>query len=137
MQAKDFHRNAAHSEEAGYELSDLNPGYVGLFGIGLAVVLVIAVVVSSLLIHYKTVQHARWDTPIPQLARERESMPGMRLQVDPQDELRQMRAAEDVALNSYGWVDKDAGIVRIPVDRAMEILAKKGLSAREQEEKKR
>jgi hypothetical protein len=137
MQANDFHRDAAHSEEAGYELSDLNPGYVGLFGIGLAVVLVIAVVVSSLLIHYKTVQHARQETPIPQLAREREAMPGMRLQVDPQDELRQMRAAEDATLNSSGWVDKDAGIVRIPVDRAMEILAKKGLPARKQEEKAR
>jgi hypothetical protein len=137
MQAKDFHRDAAHPEETGYELSDLNPGYVGLFGIGLAVVLVIAVVVTSLLIHYKTVQHVRRDTPIPQLARERESMPGMRLQVDPQDELRQMWAAEDATLNSYGWVDKDAGIVRIPVDRAMEILAKKGLPARKQEEKTR
>jgi hypothetical protein len=137
MQAKDFHSDSARPEETGYELSDLNPGYVGLFGIGLAVVLVIAVVVTSLLIHYKTVQHARRDTPIPHLARERESMPGMRLQVDPQDELRQMRAAEDATLNSYGWVDKDAGIVRIPVDRAMEILAKKGLPARKQEEKAR
>ena len=45
-----------------------------------------------------------------------------------------MRAAEEAALNSYGWVDKDAGIVKIPVDRAMEILAKKGLPARKQEE---
>jgi hypothetical protein len=137
MQAEDFHRDAAHPEEAGYELSDLNPGYVGLFGIGLSVVLVIAVVVASLLIQYKTVQHARQDTPIPQLAREREATLGTRLQVDPKNELRQMRAAEDAMLNSYGWVDKDAGIVRIPVDRAMEILAKKGLPARKQEEKTR
>ena len=42
--------------------------------------------------------------------------------------------AEEAALNSYGWVDKDAGIVKIPVDRAMEILAKKGLPARKQRE---
>jgi hypothetical protein len=48
-----------------------------------------------------------------------------------------MRAAEDAALDSYGWVDKDAGIVRIPVDRAMEILAKKGLPSRKQEKKTR
>jgi hypothetical protein len=137
MQAKDFHRDAPHPEQAGYELSDLNPGYIGLFGIGLSVVLVIAVVVASLFIQYKTVQHARQDTPIPQLAREREATPGTRLQVDAQNELRQMRAAEDAMLNSYGWVDKDAGIVRIPVDRAMEILAKKGLPARMQEEKAR
>jgi hypothetical protein len=137
MQTKDFHRDATHPEGAGYELSDINPGYVGLFGIGLAVVLVIAVVVTSLLIQYKTVQHARQDTPIPQLAREREATPGTRLPVDAQKELRQLRGAEDAMLNSYGWVDKDAGIARIPVDRAMEILAKKGLPARKQEEKTR
>jgi hypothetical protein len=137
MQAKDFHGNAAHPEEAGYELSDLNPGYVGLFGLGLAVVLVIAVIVASLLIHYKTVQYVRHETPIPQLAREREATLGTRLQIDAQNELREMRAAEDATLNSYGWVDKNAGIVRIPVDRAMEILAKKGLPARKQEEKTR
>jgi hypothetical protein len=137
VQAKDFHRDSANPEEAGYELSDLNPGYVGLFGIGLSVVLVVAVVVASLLIHYKTVQHVRQDTPFPRLAREREATPGTRLQIDAQSELRQMRAAEDAMLNSYGWVDKDAGIVRVPVDRAMEILAKKGLPARKQEEKTR
>jgi hypothetical protein len=137
MQAKDFHRDSVNSEDAGYEPSDLNPRYVGVFGIGLALVLVVAVVVVSLLIQYKTVQHTMQDTPIPQLAREREVPPGTRLQVDAQNELRQMRAAEDTMLNSYGWVDKDAGIVRIPVDRAMEILAKKGLPARKQEEKTR
>jgi hypothetical protein len=137
MQANDFHRDAAHLEEAGYELRDLNAGYVGLFGLGLAVVLVIAVVVASLLIHYKTVQYVRHETPIPQLARERESTLGTRLQVDAQNELREMRAAEDTVLNSYGWVDKNAGIVRIPVDRAMEILAQKGLPARKPEEKTR
>jgi hypothetical protein len=137
MQAEDFHRDAVNPEEAGYEPSDLNAGYIGLFGIGLAVVLVVAVVVISLLIQYKTVQHVRRDTPIPQMAREREATSGTRLQVDAQNELRQMRAAEDAVLNSYGWVDKDAGIVRIPVDRAMEILAKKGLPARKQEEKTR
>jgi hypothetical protein len=137
MQAKDFHRDAARPEEAGYELSDLNPGYVGLFGLGLAFVLVIAVVVASLLIHYKTVQYLRHEIPIPRLAREREAMVGTSLQVDAQNELRKMRAAEDSVLSSYGWVDKDAGIVRIPVDRAMEILAKKGLPTRKQEEKTR
>ena len=53
------------------------------------------------------------------------------------NELRQMRAAEEAVLNSYGWVDKDSGRVRIPIERAMEILAKKGLPARKQEEKAR
>jgi hypothetical protein len=135
MQAKDFQHDPAHLEEAGYELRDLNAGYVGLFGLGLAIVLVISAVVASLMIHFKTVQHARQETPIPQLARERETMPATRLQIDARNERREMRAAEDTVLNSYGWVDKNAGIVRIPVNRAMEILAQKGLPARKPEEK--
>ena len=38
-----------------------------------------------------------------------------------------MREEERDRLSSYGWVDRKAGIARIPVDRAIEILAKKGL----------
>jgi hypothetical protein len=137
MAESDLHRDQRTDLQAGYELSDLRPGYVAFFAIGLSVVLGIAVVIASLIVHYKTVQHARQDTPVPRLAQEREAMPGTPLQVDAPNELRQMRAAEQAALNSYGWVDKDAGIVRIPVDRAMEILTKKGLPTRKQEEKTR
>jgi hypothetical protein len=137
MAESDLHREAKTDLPAGHELSDLRPGYVAFFGIGLFVVLVISAAIASLIIHYKTVQHTRQDTPIPRLAGEREAMPDRRLQIDAPNELRQLRAAEETALNGYGWVDKDAGIVKIPVDRAMEILAKKGLPARKQEEKAR
>ncbi len=40
------------------------------------------------------------------------------------DDLRDLRAREDGQLGSYGYVNKDAGIVRLPVSRAMELLAK-------------
>jgi len=137
MAEADLHREPRTDLQASYELSDLRPGYIAFFGIGLSVVLGISVVIASLIVHYKTVQHARQDTPIPRLAREREAMPEPRLQVDAPNELRQLRAAEEATLNSYGWVDKDGGIVKIPVDRAMEILAKKELPARKQKEKPR
>jgi len=51
------------------------------------------------------------------------------LQVDEAAELEKMRTKEDALLNSYGWVDKDAGIVRIPIDRAIELTAEQGFSA--------
>jgi hypothetical protein len=137
MAESDLHREPRTDLPAGHELSDLRSGYVAFFGIALLVVLVISVAIASLIIHYKTVRHARLDTPIPRLAGEREAIPEPRLQIDAPNELRQLRAAEETALKSYGWVDKDAGIVKIPVDRAMEILAKKGLPARKQEGKAR
>jgi hypothetical protein len=34
---------------------------------------------------------------------------------------------QDQTLASYDWVDKDKGIVRIPIDKAMELLAQRGL----------
>ena len=55
-----------------------------------------------------------------------------RLQVNAPSELRTMREAEDRMLNSYGWVDPQSETVRIPIERAMEILAQKGLPAREE-----
>jgi hypothetical protein len=34
---------------------------------------------------------------------------------------------QDQTLASYDWVDKDKGVVRIPIDKAMELLAQRGL----------
>ena len=45
------------------------------------------------------------------------------------DDLHDLHAAEDAVLNSYGWVDRQAGIVRIPIARAMELLAQRGIAA--------
>jgi hypothetical protein len=137
MQEADLRRDTTIDPQVGHELSDLRPGYIALFGIALTAVIVAAAVITSLLIHFKAAEHSRQETPVPRLAQEREATPGPRLQVDANKDLRQMRAGEEAVLNSYGWVDKDAGIVKIPVDRAMEILAKKGLPARKQEQKTR
>jgi hypothetical protein len=47
-----------------------------------------------------------------------------------------MRAAEDGLLNSYGWVDQEKGIARIPIEDAIQILGQKGLPARQQSSEK-
>ena len=41
----------------------------------------------------------------------------------PVTDLADMRAAEDQTLRNYGWVDKQKGIVRIPIERAKELMA--------------
>ncbi len=46
--------------------------------------------------------------------------------------LEELRAAEDAVLHSYGWVDRPAEIVRMPIERAMEVLIERGLPARAQ-----
>ncbi len=53
--------------------------------------------------------------------------PNPRLQESPPVDLVQVEREERARVSSYGWVDKKSGIARIPVDRAMDILAQKGL----------
>ena len=45
-----------------------------------------------------------------------------------------MRAAEEQVLTTYGWVDQQKGVVRVPIDRAIDLLAQKGLPSRPQSE---
>jgi hypothetical protein len=44
--------------------------------------------------------------------------------------LKRFRTQEDAALASYGWVDQNAGVVRIPIDRAKTLLLERGLPVR-------
>lgn len=52
--------------------------------------------------------------------------PEPRLQVRPYEELQQLRARENDVLNHYGWQDQKNGIVHIPIDKAMDIVAQRG-----------
>ncbi len=58
--------------------------------------------------------------------------PEPRLQVHAPEDLKKLREQEDSMLTSYGWVDKQNGIVRIPVERAMELLARRNAEERVQ-----
>lgn len=44
------------------------------------------------------------------------------LQSQPGSDLLELRARKRAVLESYGWVDRDAGIARIPIERAMRLL---------------
>jgi hypothetical protein len=53
--------------------------------------------------------------------------PEPRLIVTPAADLEKFRAREDEELKSYTWIDRKSGIVRIPIDRAMELIVQRGL----------
>jgi len=62
--------------------------------------------------------------------------PQPQLQKTPIPDLKAIRAEEDRLLNGYSWVDQPKGVVRIPVDRAIEVLAQRGLPTRGEVAKK-
>ena len=57
--------------------------------------------------------------------------PAPRLQVDPAVDLDQVRQSQNEMLNSYGWADKATGKVRVPIDRAMDMLIERKLPVRQ------
>lgn len=55
------------------------------------------------------------------------AFPQPRLETDERGQIYSFRLQEEQKLHSYGWVDQNAGVVRIPIDRAMELIAQRGL----------
>ncbi len=56
----------------------------------------------------------------------------LRLQVTEAKDLTKFRAEQEEKVNSYGWVDRQAGTVRIPLDKAIDrVLSEGGLESRE------
>jgi hypothetical protein len=51
--------------------------------------------------------------------------PEPRLQINPQEEFQKYLRKQKEILNSYGWVSREAGVVRIPIDRAMELVVER------------
>jgi hypothetical protein len=60
----------------------------------------------------------------------KEVFPEPQVRPVPAEQPRIFREKEAGELDSYGWIDRSRGIVRIPINRAMEILAQRGLPTR-------
>jgi len=54
--------------------------------------------------------------------------PTPRLQTAPKTDLERLRMTEERRLNSFGWVDRDKEIARIPIDDAMKLLVHRGMN---------
>jgi hypothetical protein len=74
---------------------------------------------------------ARRDPAPPALAEAREARvpPGPNLQPNPTAELAAFRVAEEAELKTWAWVDREKAVARVPVERALEIVASRGLPA--------
>jgi hypothetical protein len=123
------HTEHEPAAEAGHETSDVSIGAIVKFGIGLAAVVLLVHLATWGLFRVMDAREEKRDRPLPPLvaAALRRTPPGPRLEPDALSPRRRMQAEENAALTTYGWVDRDAGIVRMPIERAMEILVERGL----------
>ena len=57
-----------------------------------------------------------------------QQFPSPRLQLDDgNQEIADLHAKEDLLLENYSWADKSQGKIRIPIERAMELIVQRGL----------
>ena len=114
---------------AGHETSDVSTRGIVWFGVGLAVATVLVAVGMYGFFRILQRREGRVDVPVsPMVAASlRRTPPEPRLEANPLEPRLRMRAREDAVLTTYGWVDRDTGVARIPIGRAMELLVERGL----------
>jgi hypothetical protein len=125
--AEDAAPARTESAEVLHERSDIDLRRISMWIIGLAVLLAVTLVFLIWLFGYfnnREIRLGRSSAGIP--AKAPQSV-APRLQVSPRNDLSEMRATEDKILHSYGWIDKQKGVVRIPIERAMELTAQRDL----------
>ncbi|HEX5433771.1 MAG TPA: hypothetical protein VFY05_06005 [Candidatus Angelobacter sp.] len=122
----------------GFEREDLSPRLIISFLIGLAIFgFFLYFAMRGLLAvadHY-TEQHQTAKSPMVATSPETRSVtpsdvekfPEPRLETYEPTEIFGFRAEEEKQLNSYGWVDQKTGAVHIPIERAMDLIAERGL----------
>ena len=145
--------NPANStSDAGYEHQDIGTAGVLYFLLGLAVAGLLVFFIVDGLYHYLDKRSEAEQTPVNPLVTNapvdtrhipaeyngdyekflKENFPAPQLEVDERGQLNGIRLKEEETLSTYDWIDKNAGTVRIPITRAMDLIAQRGLPTRGQ-----
>jgi hypothetical protein len=114
-----------------HEQRDVNVLAVSKFAIGLALLCIasFAIVVGV----FRYLEHVTSGVPAGRqnvVAGQPQRPPAPQLEETPALDLARERAAEEELLHTYGWIDKQAGVVRLPIERAIELMAQRGLPSR-------
>ena len=114
-----------------HEESDVDIRAILRFGAWLAIVMVGIYVAVWLVFGFFDRREASESVRDFPLAAGRSDVPPQpRLQADPRQDLRALQQRDEALLNSYGWADREAGLVRIPIAEAMRLTVERGLPVR-------
>ena len=113
----------------GYEDSDVSAGRLFAFAGGVVALIVLGVLGSAAVFHF-FVRHQPLGPPASPFEDARTVPPEPRLQTTAPLDLKSYRDGQEKTLQGYGWVDSQGGFVRIPVDRAIDLLLQKGYPVR-------
>ncbi|MCA1581093.1 MAG: hypothetical protein LC796_06795 [Acidobacteria bacterium] len=113
----------------GHERNDVSTRGIVRFLVGLAVSAVVIQLGIWGMFRILARPSRSEDRPLtPSVARAMKRLPpAPRLEDRPLAPRTKLNAQENARLTTYGWVDRNAGTVHIPIDRAMELLSQRGL----------
>ena len=114
----------------GFEKTDASPR--GLLYFVLVMAAILAAISLFLILLFKHYERSENPTPFvaAPFAGTQPLPPPPRIQPLPGVDMQSYDQSQQNLLNTYGWVDKQNGIVRLPIDRAMELLLQRGLPVR-------
>jgi hypothetical protein len=111
----------------GHETHDVDLRFMVLFGICLVLLLAGSLALMAWMLEiFEVMPEAQGVRGAP-LSPAPPRPPGPQLQTLPARDMQEMLRADNARLQSYAWVDRAAGIARIPIDRAMELVLQQGL----------
>ncbi|HEY8902500.1 MAG TPA: hypothetical protein VIM48_02260 [Chthoniobacterales bacterium] len=111
-----------------YEQRDASTRGVWIFAASLTAAIALVLLAAGFLFHFLAT-HPRSLVQASRIVEPGGPEATPALQVDPAAELDRYQKKEQELLNSYAWVDRRAGIVRIPIDRAMSLVLQRGVNA--------
>jgi hypothetical protein len=119
----------AEDLRAGFERSDWRVGWIAFGGLGLLVVLGLVLVAVTWFEASSTGLPVSVGQPTDLVGRltGAPTPPPPRLETDEPGDLAAYRATSQQRLQTYGWVDRASGVVRIPIDRAKALVVERGV----------
>lgn len=116
-----------------HEHRDVNVVALGKFAIGLVIVTLFSAGIVAGVLQYLMHREGGMFVSriVPPPTDTRQLPPEPRLEETPAQDEREMHAAEDKLQGTYGWLDQDNGIVRLPIARAMDLVVQEGLPSRQ------
>jgi hypothetical protein len=115
-------------EDVRFERTDAN--IKGILITGAALVIGFWTAASLLYFYFALLNHYRTAVsppPLPSAVHGHPLPPEPRLQQSPPRDMQGLLARENFLLNHYAWIDKAKGTVAIPLDRAIQIIAERGI----------
>jgi hypothetical protein len=123
----------ANGAEVLHEPNTVNIPGVVKFLTGLSVAIAVVALLVWGLFHYFDARKAQEAPPPSPLATGVRLPPEPRLQgapgnvSSPAEDIRRFREKEDQMLDSYGWIDEQNGVIRIPIEQAKKLIERRGL----------